>query len=274
MEDYIYIIKSIPPSTQYAIAAVFFSLSMVSSLVLALRIIWKKLSMNEVLKYEFITIVAHKFRTPLTHIKWSTDELASTEQDPYRKQTLQDIQKSNEKLIKLTNTLVEITDSENDTSSLYAFERTNICDFTKTIVEQIKDEFHEKNIFFSMQCLPEPLFAKIDTQRMEFVLQTMLENAKNYTSPGKNVDISIGRDGRKALISVADNGIGIDKKDLPLIFTKFFRTPNAKSADTEGFGVGLYLAQSIAKRHKGSIEVYSDGIGKGSVFTIVIPLTK
>jgi signal transduction histidine kinase len=271
MDDILYLIKSIPPATQYAIAAILFSLSMVSSLALALRLIWKRLGMNEVLKYEFITIVAHKFRTPLTHIKWSTDEMVKTEQDPYKRETIENIQKSNEKLIKLTNTLVEITNAANDESSLYTFTRTNICDFVHSVGGEITDEFHEKNIFFSMQCPPEAIYAKIDPQHMEFVLQTLLENARNYTSPGRNVDVTVVQDGRKVLISVADNGIGIDKADLPMIFTKFYRTENAKSADTEGFGVGLYLAQSVAKRHKGKIEVYSAGIDKGSVFTVVIP---
>ncbi len=274
MSDIIYVFQSIPPSTQYALAGIFFAVAMVSSLSLALRLIWKKMGMNEVLKYEFITIVAHKFRTPLTHIKWSTDELVKTEQDPYRKEAIQDIHRSNEKLIKLTNTLVEITDSENASSTVYVFERTDVCEFARKIGEEIKNEFHEKNVFFSIQCAPEPIFAKMDTQRMEFALQTILENAKNYTPPGKNVEVTVMREGHKALISVRDGGIGIDKKDIELIFTKFYRTENAKSADTEGFGVGLYLARAIVKRHKGTIDIYSEGIGLGSTFTIVLPLAR
>ncbi|MBP6858711.1 MAG: HAMP domain-containing histidine kinase [Candidatus Pacebacteria bacterium] len=274
MDDILYIIQAIPPSTQYALVGIFFAIAMVSSLSLALRLIWKKMGINEVLKYEFITIVAHKFRTPLTHIKWSTDELIKEETDPYKKEAIQDIQKSNEKLIKLTNTLVEITDSENASSTVYIFERTDVCEFARKIGDEIKNEFHEKNVFFSIQCAPEPIFVKMDAQRMEFVLQTILENAKNYTPPGKNVEVTVMREGNKALISVRDGGIGIDKKDIELISTKFYRTTNAKSADTEGFGVGLYLAQSITKRHKGSIQVYSEGIGLGSTFTIVVPLAK
>lgn len=274
MSDLIYIIQAIPPSVQYALIGIFFAFAMISALSLALRIVWKRTSENEVLKYEFVTIVAHKFRTPLTHIKWSTDELAKNEVDKYKRETLQDIQKSNEKLIKLTNTLVEITDSENEASSTYVLQRTELCAFVKAVGEEMRHEFHEKNVFFTIQCPAEPIHAKIDSQRMEFVLQTILENARNYTPTGKNVTVALGQEGHKALIAVTDDGIGIDKKDIGLISTKFFRTENAKSADTEGFGVGLYLAQAIARRHKGSIEVFSEGVGRGSTFTIVLPLAK
>lgn len=268
--DYSIIFHSIPPSTLYAISATLFGISVGSLLLVIIRIVWQKLAKNEVLKYEFITIVAHKFRTPLTQVKWATGELVKTEQDAYRKQSLLDIQESNEKLIKLTNTLIEITDSDSDSGSSYAFEPTMLCDFIRTVGSTFKDNFHEKNVFFSIQCPPDEIQVMIDRPRMEFVMQTLLENALHYTSPGKNVSLSVVRSGKNALISVTDGGIGIKKEDIPLIFSKFFRTENAQSADTEGFGVGLYLASSIVKRHKGTINVSSPGVDQGSTFTVSI----
>jgi signal transduction histidine kinase len=243
----------------------------ISIAVLVLTIIvalWRTLARNEKLKYEFITIVAHKFRTPLTHIKWTSDELVKNEQDAYKKQSLTDIQQSNEKLIKLTNTLLELTDSSNTSATAYAFERVSLGDFVRDIGTGFKDMFHEKNIFFSVQCPPEPLFVKIDTQRMEFVIQTMLENALNYSSPGQSVEVHIARNGRHNEVHFIDHGIGIEPQDIPSIFTKFFRTKSAQAMDTEGFGVGLYLAQSIVERHGGKITAYSDGAGKGSTFIL------
>lgn len=240
-------------------------------------IIWaiiKKLSGNEILKYEFITIIAHKFRTPLTQVKWISEELLKSEQDPYKHQSLQDIEQSNEKLIKLTNTLIELTDSDNNSASTYAFEKVMLCEFVRTVSNSLKNSFHEKNIFFSVQCPPNDTQVKIDPQRMEFVLQTLLENALTYTTPGQNVDVIIQKENRKVIIAITDHGIGIDKRDLPHVFTKFFRAQNAQATDTEGFGVGLYLAQSVVRRHKGNINVYSEGIGTGSTFVITLPTTK
>jgi two-component system sensor histidine kinase MtrB len=177
---------------------------------------------------------------------------------------------SNEKLIKLTNTLVELTDAAGAASSTYSYERVSLCDFVRDAAASFKDMFHEKNIFFSVQCPTEPLFVKIDKQRMEFVIQTLLENALNYTSPGKTVEVQIVRSGRHGIVSVTDHGIGIDPGDMPSIFTKFFRTKSAQNMDTEGFGVGLYLARSVTRRHKGTLAAYSAGADKGSTFTLTL----
>ncbi len=255
-------------SIQNGFIATLFVISILLFLSIIIWTIVKKLRTNETLKYEFITIIAHKFRTPLTQVKWVSEELLKSEQDSYKHQSIQDIQQSNEKLIKLTNTLIELTDSDNNSVSAYAFEKVNLCEFVRTVSNILKDAFHEKNIFFSVQCPSTDIQVKIDPQRMEFVLQTLLGNALAYTPPGQNVDVTVQKIRHEAIISITDHGIGIDKKDLPHVFTKFFRAQNAQAVDTEGFGVGLYLAQAITRRHKGNISVDSAGIGTGATFTI------
>lgn len=236
--------------------------------------IWNKLNENENLKYEFITIIAHKFRTPLTQIKWLSESMIPEEQDSYKKQSLQEMQHSTQQLIDLTGTLIELTDSDNASSSSYSFERTNICDLVRNVAETFKDAFHTKNIFLGIQCANPEIFANVDKPRLEFVLQTLLQNSINYSPPGRNVEVSIASQKNKVYINVADHGIGINPQDLPKIFTKFFRTENAKKADTEGFGVGLYLAQAIVRRHKGKILVFSEGLNRGTTFQIVMPMVK
>jgi signal transduction histidine kinase len=233
----------------------------------------RKIKENESQKYEFITIIAHKFRTPLTSIKWLALSLIQKETDPYKKQDLEDINKSNQKLIDLTGTLIELTENANSSKASYVFERLSLCSLVRDVSDTFKDSFHKKNIFFSVSC-SEEIFVKADRPRLEFVIQTILENARNYTSPGKNVDVFVSRLHRRAIITVVDHGIGIDQKDISKIFSKFYRTQNAKSFDTEGFGVGLYLAKSIIRHHRGKIEIFSEGIDKGSTFSIVLPKVK
>jgi len=236
--------------------------------------IWNKLNENENLKYEFITIIAHKFRTPLTQIKWLTEGMAMSEQDGLKKQGLNDIHHSTQQLIDLTGTLVELTDSDNATRNSYTFERINICDLVHSVVETFKKTFHEKNIFLAISCSNPEIFANIDKPRIEFVLQTIIQNAVTYSPPGRNVEVAIAFEKRKTVITISDNGIGIDAKDIKKIFTKFFRTANAQKTDTEGFGVGLYLAQAIVRRHNGRINVFSEGIDRGATFQIIVPMVK
>ena len=237
-------------------------------------VIYRKLRENESLKYEFITIIAHKFRTPLTQIKWTTEGLISEEQDPYKKQQLQELRDSNENLIKLTGTLVELTDAAGKNESAYSFETLNLCDMAKSAMEASKTSFHEKNLFMSLKSTQPEVMVTADRPRMDFVLGTLMENACSYSPPGRNISVHISINKRKAVLSVTDNGIGIDGRELPHIFTKFFRTKEAQSMDTEGLGVGLYLARSIVQRHEGSLDVQSEGLGRGTTFFLTLPLAK
>lgn len=261
---------SLAISGENSTATLIFGISIFIFLILIIYALVRKLMVGEKLKYEFITIIAHKFRTPLTHVKWSADELVKNETDPYKKQSLTDIQQSNEKLIKLTGTLIELTDTDSTAASSYTIERVSLCSFVRTVCDTYKNAFHEKNIFFSVQCPANDILVKIDVQRMEFVLQALLENALTYTPTGKNVEVSVTKTLRRAHVAVTDHGIGINKSDLNNIFEKFYRADNARATDTEGFGVGLYLAQAITRRHKGKIEVYSAGMGSGATFTLTL----
>src|SRR3989344_7581833 len=90
--------------------------------------LWRKLRENENLKYEFITIIAHKFRTPLTHMKWLSEGLIADELDPRKRENLREMRQANQKLIDLTGTLIELTDSDDDSKSSYVFETVNLRD--------------------------------------------------------------------------------------------------------------------------------------------------
>ncbi len=249
-------------------------IALLCALVLLVGLIWEKLHENARLKYEFITIIAHKFRTPLTYVKWSSDGLINDEHDPYKKHILEDIKRGNESLIKLTNTLLEITETDSKSRSSYSFGRLNLCDFVHEAAEKYRDMFHQKNIFFSVACMEDQIFVKIDKARMEFVLQVLFENALAYTPTGRNVEVAVGHSGGKAVITVRDHGIGMDQKILSRLFTKFYRAENAKRVDTEGFGVGLYLARSVVRRHGGKLEAFSDGLDTGSTFRVVLKKVK
>lgn len=239
--------------------------------ILLIVIITKRLRENSHMKYEFITIVAHKFRTPLTYIKWVCDSIIPDETDSFKKKSLEDVKKSNQKIIDLTSTLIEIADAESSGGATYVFEKVPVYSFVKDITDRFKDTIHEKNLFFSLNCDKQDTIIKVDKSRLEFVISTMLENACTYTPPGQNISVNITTSLFRVNISVQDSGIGISKKDLSHIFSKFYRGKNARNADTEGFGVGLYLASSIVKRLGGKISVFSEGEGTGSTFTVSLP---
>lgn len=272
--DYSLLIAQTPLVSNTNLVVISIVVSILAAITIFVILLWRKIRENEKLKNEFITIIAHKFRTPLTQSRWLTESLIAEEVDQNKKENLNEMLKVNRGLIDMTGTLIELTESDSASKTSYSFERTSLCEMVRSVGDSIKDSFHEKNIFFAVQCPPEDVFVKIDKPRMEFVLQTLLTNAYTYTPPGRNVDVLVSYAGNKAMVQVVDHGIGIDKADLPHIFSKFFRAPNAQRTDTEGFGVGLYLAGSIIRRIHGKIEVFSEGLNQGTTFSITLPKVK
>ena len=104
------------------------------------------------------------------------------------------------------------------------------------------------------------------------MIYNLTENAVKYNRPGGKVLVDVSRAGDKAVITVADNGIGIPKEHQGRIFERFYRVDKARSRDTGGTGLGLSLTRSAVLLHRGSIKLYSKE-KEGTTFTVRIPLT-
>ena len=237
-------------------------------------LIWQKLHENENLKYEFITIITHKFRTPLTLIKWTLEDLVKNEPDSFRRQSLLQVQRSNEDLVKMIAALIESIEGQNSKKASYKFEKVDLIAMVRESFSLTERSFKEKNISVSFNFASREIFIKADQSRIEFVLSTILENAYTYTPTGRIVSVAVGTKRNNAIISVTDDGIGIDKWEMPHISTKFFRSKEAKAMDTDGFGVNLYLSRAIINRHHGKLDIYSAGLKKGSTFSVILPLAR
>jgi signal transduction histidine kinase len=240
--------------------------------VLAAAVVWRKLRQGDLLKYEFVTTVTHKFRTPLTHIKWASENLSGSLLSADARVQLGYIQGANEKLVELTGLLVNISEAENSDYQ-YRINRGNISNLVEEVMDGLKEHYAIKKITPSRN-IEHELYANFDESRVKFVLQTFIENAVHYTPEGGTLIISLARAGRNILCSVKDSGIGIPKDELPRLFSKFYRGTGAKLADTEGMGIGLYISKEILKRHDGKIWAESEGPGKGSTFSFSLRAVK
>ncbi|MES2314910.1 MAG: HAMP domain-containing sensor histidine kinase [Patescibacteria group bacterium] len=241
---------------------------------LAVSLIWNKAREADVLKYEFMNVVTHKFRTPLTSIKWITENLKEIAPENI-KDDLQDIEVANERLVELTTLLSNLSGSD-DKSYEYIFTNIDVGLLLNKCVEETIKKSSAKNIdIVYKQQLPFYVFG--DEQKIKFVFQTLMDNALSYTPAGGKVTVAVesssGRfKGNRLTIRISDTGIGIPKEEIKYIFTKFYRAENGRKADTEGMGIGLYLSKHIIERHRGKITVESGGEGKGTTFMIMLPL--
>jgi two-component system NtrC family sensor kinase len=137
-------------------------------------------------------------------------------------------------------------------------------------VEGLKKHLAEKNLSLEM-AVPDnfpPIFA--NPVQIRQMVDNLLENSLKYTHPGGTIRVSGTVEQNQIIVQFADSGIGIPSLDLPYIFDKFYRAGNA-SSEMSGTGLGLAIVKSIVDNHLGRIWVDST-VGKGSTFTIVLPL--
>ncbi len=222
------------------------------------------------LDYEFTSIVNHVFRTPLTSIMWSTEELKKELTLNDKLLYLQKIRNSTNKIINVVDIVVGIKNINN--RSGYVFKATSIRDIIEKSIKKCREEIIKKNIKFQVSSFKNIPLLTVDLNKITFVVDTLVENAIFYTPrDGKILIDSIwNKDG--IIFYIADTGIGLTFIEKMRIFSKFYRSYDAKLMNTDGLGLRLYLSKQIVKRHNGSIYAKSNGRNKGSTFFVELPM--
>ncbi|MDE1941451.1 MAG: hypothetical protein KGI66_04990, partial [Patescibacteria group bacterium] len=151
--------------------------------------IWLKLRESDTMKYEFITTATHKFRTPLTHIKWATENLAKEQSPEDRAVQLSYIQEANNKLVELTNLLVNESSTENGDYE-YKLEDGSLSDAVTETLASVMSQSQMRKVAVDAHIAP-GLRAEFDSSRIRFIIQTFIENAINYTPDGGTVTVSL-----------------------------------------------------------------------------------
>jgi len=232
--------------------------------------IWNKFRQSEILKREFVTIMTHKLRTPLTSIRWSAESLLSMVPEE-GKIYVSNIETSVNRMIELTNALAGISSNEQSVVSSHIKE-VDFVAMCRDIVVSHKGHADTKNIIIDMDGIPkEPIIIKVHANRIISVIEILLDNAIIYTPRGGKVTVIIQRKRNDVILSVTDTGIGISKSEINNIFSNFYRTTNARTSNTEGIGIGLNISKNIIERFGGHISVTSEGVNKGSTFTVSLP---
>ncbi len=239
--------------------------------VIIARLVWVQSKDTDRLKYEFITIAAHKLRTPLTRIRWEiADLLTKVGESAPVKEGLVRVDIANNRLIELTNILMEAAHTE-DTAYSYKKDPVDLSVVIKNALGRFDAQVKEKNLGVVVQIDPAAQHPVGDSGRLASVIDVLIENAVIYTKSGGSLRIALTPEKGRVRFAVSDTGIGINPADQGKIFSSFFRTDQAKTADTEGVGIGLAVAKSIVEKHNGHIGVMSEGEGKGSTFWFTLP---
>jgi two-component system, OmpR family, phosphate regulon sensor histidine kinase PhoR len=223
-------------------------------------------------KDEFVAIASHQLRTPATAVKQYVGLLLEGYSDPLtdnQKLFLERAYESNERQLQIVQEILKVTKLDLEKVVL-DFEKYDIRSIVSEAVSSTKSNFDSKQQKIIIKEPDEPLMAKVDSEQLRAAVENLLENASNYTWPGKAITVTNRRLKDRVRIVIKDEGVGIEAEDFPKLFQKFSRIPNPLSVEVSGTGLGLYWAAKIIHLHGGYIHVASS-LGKGSIFTINLP---
>jgi signal transduction histidine kinase len=237
-------------------------------------VLWRQIRKTDILKYQFINIISHKFRTPLTYIKWETDSILKDENlSDKLKERILSVSDRNDHLIELTNTLVTLAESE-DFGRVASREKFLLQSVADDVVKKFSDRMARQGIKLTMlvdQDIPE-VFA--EKSKIEFVISSFVDNALSYTPNAGALIVSIKKTLGSVHLEIKDSGIGFEPSERSYIFSKFYRTSKAQAADTEGMGINLFMCRQIIESNGGRIDASSEGVGKGSSFSFSLPIAQ
>ena len=229
-------------------------------------------------KSEFISLASHQLRAPLTVIKGfvslALEGSLGLIPDKAR-DGLQKVMFSATQLVKLVNDLLDLSRIESGRIR-YDFKPTDFVALVTRVMEEFRQNAEKKGLKISLRNnadeLPPIL---IDIDKIIEVVTNLVDNAIKYSTAGEVV-LTLERvkeeEGERVRLSVHDTGLGIKPEDISRLFTKFTRTEDARKIDPNGTGIGLYYAHHVTEAHYGTIRVESEGLGKGSTFSVELPM--
>src|SRR5690606_15011641 len=219
----------------------------------------------------FLATLAHELRNPLAPLRSGIDLLQATSHDPETIAiTLAVMERQVTQLTRLVDDLLEVSRITQGRLELRKC-RVQLGGIVESALEQTRALFDEAGHELSIGLPEETIELDADPVRLAQVLVNLLSNAAKYTPAGGHVRLSAEPGGADIALTVSDDGLGIPAEKLERIFEMFERVDGSLERSSKGLGLGLTLVKSLVEMHGGTVEAHSQGLGRGSSFTIRIP---
>ncbi len=236
------------------------------------------------LKSEFMSIVSHQLRSPLSNLKWAIEFLMSGRGGkvaPSQTEYFQVLKENSSRMHDMVNELLMVSKIEEG-----GLEAAKEAFLLPALLEKVAKEFKPlllaSNIKLTIKGEKQIPMVMGDVSQIRHVVQNLLDNAIRYAwkdakpvredhNRENRIIIQYKKEGKMLKVQIQDNGVGIPKEDQRYIFEKFFRSGNVLRHETQGSGLGLYIAKSMVEKNKGKLE-FSSKEQKGSTFWFTIPL--
>jgi signal transduction histidine kinase len=223
------------------------------------------------LKDEFVALVSHDLRTPLTSITGYLELAQEEELGDEVRQYLSVVERNAQRLLELVNDLLFVARLQAGQLSLER-DDVDLGEVVRDAVAAIEAHRAGKEIRLTTALAPVPR-VHADRGRLLQLLDNLLSNAVKFTPAGGEVHVVLANTGGRVRLEVSDSGIGISPEDQRRLFERFFRGSAAIERQLPGTGLGLYISRAIAEAHDGTLEVSSE-LGRGSTFCVQLPLAR
>jgi signal transduction histidine kinase len=219
---------------------------------------------------QFLAIVAHELRYPLVPIR---NAAALLKQDSLDATTIRRvaeiIERQTNGMHRLIGDLLDVSRMQLGAIELHRA-RASLSAIVECAIETVSPIASERGHSLSVSVSYEPIYLVADLPRLARALHNIIGNASKYTDKHGSIHIRAERQGNEAVITVSDTGGGIPAADLERIFGLFVQSGQQERIEA-GLGLGLYLARHLIEAHQGTVTAASDGVGRGSLFTVRLP---
>jgi signal transduction histidine kinase/ActR/RegA family two-component response regulator len=223
-------------------------------------------------KNRFLAILSHELRNPLNPIRSAVAVLRQPgleAQQAHHAREIIDRQVTH--LARLLDDLLDVSRITQNRVSL-ARKRVDVSEAAATALEAARPQVEASGQELSVLLPEQPLLIDADSTRLTQIISNLLNNASKYTDAGGRIALEVAREGGEAVIRVRDSGVGVEAGELERVFDLFSRVKSPHNESVGGLGIGLALVKSLVELHGGRVSAMSEGLGRGSTFTVRLPV--
>ncbi|MFZ4875449.1 hybrid sensor histidine kinase/response regulator [Janthinobacterium sp. Mn2066] len=225
-------------------------------------------------KDQFLASLGHELRNPLAPIKTSAALLGHLYPDSQQLARVQAvIERQVTHLTRLVDDLLDVARINTGKIALQ-YQDFTLEQLLGHVLELCQPDASEQHIGISQDLPSYRVMLHADYARVVQIFANIVSNAVKFTPPGGHIHLAAHMEGKQLIVSIEDNGIGLELEAIPRIFCMFEQSRTMEGKMTSGLGIGLSLSRQFAEMHGGTVEAYSDGPGHGSRFLVTLPASK
>ena len=225
-------------------------------------------------KDEFLAILAHELRNPLAPVSNAVQLLKGRGEDAQmREWACTIIERQVQSMARMLDDLLDVSRITRGTLTLQK-QRVSLASVLDNAVEVAQPIVTARRHHLRVNLRPHTIEVEVDPLRLSQLIGNLLINAAKYTDPGGRIELSAVAVDQRVTVSVRDSGIGLEAESAGRIFEMFSQVKTALDRSEGGLGIGLALVKGLAELHGGSVEAHSPGLGRGSTFSVHLPLAE